>query len=55
MLFRMALSKYLKTAVGYIWENFVSEKKILGKVLQSTVTIIYLIGSISIAHGRLFF
>lgn len=35
-------------------ENFVSEKKVLGKVLQSIIPIIYLIGSISIAHWRLF-
>lgn len=45
---------YIQTAVGYILENFISEKKILGKVLQSIIPIIYLIGSISIAHWRLF-
>lgn len=52
--FRMALSTYTQTAVGYVLENFVSEKKILGKVLQSIIPIIYLIGSISTAHWRLF-
>lgn len=37
-----------------ILENFVSEEKILGKVLQSIIAIIYLIGPISMAHWRLF-
>lgn len=55
--FRMALSTYLQTAVGYILEIFVSEKKKKnGKVLQSIIPIIYLIGSISISitHWKLY-